>query len=252
MPSFARSVVDVLQIPAFLCRQTDLLLAAGKTGKVINIKKGQFCAASVMRNSADKIRSAGNPNVIVCERGTMFGYTDLVVDPRNVVWMRDAKCPVVRPLFVQCPVCPPVHRYAHVVCSTHDDPLAIMTDGGHNARTPAASRARHRGRRCGQRRASRSHSMRGPCSRGRWDRRHFHGARPCEVLKRDHVRLSSPPAEPSFLCAGSARRPQQLACGRADAVAPAPLQAAAGGAHQYWARHKGKDHLRLGPVTCRR
>jgi 2-dehydro-3-deoxyphosphooctonate aldolase (KDO 8-P synthase) len=83
-------VADVVQIPAFLCRQTDLLVAAAKTGKVINIKKGQFCASSVMRNSADKIRRAGNPNVMVCERGTMFGYNDLIVDPRNLEWMREA------------------------------------------------------------------------------------------------------------------------------------------------------------------
>uniref|UniRef100_A0A6U3ESL5 3-deoxy-8-phosphooctulonate synthase n=1 Tax=Mantoniella antarctica TaxID=81844 RepID=A0A6U3ESL5_9CHLO len=88
-------VADIMQIPAFLCRQTDLLVAAGKTGKVISIKKGQFCAASVMRNSADKIRGTGNPNVMVCERGTMFGYSDLIVDPRNLMWMRDANCPVL-------------------------------------------------------------------------------------------------------------------------------------------------------------
>ena len=88
-------VANLLQIPAFLCRQTDLLLAAGKTGKVVSIKKGQFCAASVMRNSAYKIRSSGNHNVMVCERGSMFGYNDLVVDPRNFVWMRDAGCPVL-------------------------------------------------------------------------------------------------------------------------------------------------------------
>uniref|UniRef100_A0A061RA01 3-deoxy-8-phosphooctulonate synthase n=1 Tax=Tetraselmis sp. GSL018 TaxID=582737 RepID=A0A061RA01_9CHLO len=88
-------VADIIQIPAFLCRQTDLILAAAKTGKIINIKKGQMCAASVMRNSANKVRHAGNPNVMVCERGTMMGYTDLVVDPRNLVWMRDAGCPVV-------------------------------------------------------------------------------------------------------------------------------------------------------------
>ncbi|PRW39334.1 2-dehydro-3-deoxyphosphooctonate aldolase 1 [Chlorella sorokiniana] len=87
-------VADIIQIPAFLCRQTDLLVAAAKTGKVIQIKKGQFCAPSVMRNSADKCRAAGNPNVLVCERGTMFGYTDLIVDPRNFVAMRDAGCPV--------------------------------------------------------------------------------------------------------------------------------------------------------------
>ena len=95
--SFACSkVADVMQIPAFLCRQTDLLVAAAKTGCIINIKKGQFCAASVMRNSAEKVRASGNPNVMVCERGTMFGYSDLIVDPRNLVWMRDAGCPVVR------------------------------------------------------------------------------------------------------------------------------------------------------------
>ncbi|KAG0580833.1 hypothetical protein KC19_4G203300 [Ceratodon purpureus] len=88
-------VADVIQIPAFLCRQTDLLVAAARTGKVINIKKGQFCAPSVMGNSADKVRLAGNPNVMVCERGTMFGYNDLIVDPRNLEWMREAGAPVV-------------------------------------------------------------------------------------------------------------------------------------------------------------
>ncbi|KAJ0043814.1 hypothetical protein Pint_18092 [Pistacia integerrima] len=103
-------VADIIQIPAFLCRQTDLLVAAAKTGKIINIKKGQFCAPSVsvpphcsltsynlfvMTNSAEKIRLAGNPNVMVCERGTMFGYNDLIVDPRNLEWMREANCPVV-------------------------------------------------------------------------------------------------------------------------------------------------------------
>ncbi|XP_021839584.2 2-dehydro-3-deoxyphosphooctonate aldolase isoform X3 [Spinacia oleracea] len=88
-------VADVIQIPAFLCRQTDLLVAAAKTGKIINIKKGQFCAPNVMVNSAEKVRGAGNQNVMVCERGTMFGYNDLIVDPRNLEWMREANCPVV-------------------------------------------------------------------------------------------------------------------------------------------------------------
>nr|GMD87282.1 2-dehydro-3-deoxyphosphooctonate aldolase 1 [Ipomoea batatas] len=88
-------VADIIQIPAFLCRQTDLLVAAAKTGKIINIKKGQFCASSVMLNSAEKVRLAGNQNVMVCERGTMFGYNDLIVDPRNLEWMREANCPVV-------------------------------------------------------------------------------------------------------------------------------------------------------------
>ncbi|XP_038893693.1 2-dehydro-3-deoxyphosphooctonate aldolase [Benincasa hispida] len=88
-------VADIIQIPAFLCRQTDLLVAAAETGRIINIKKGQFCAPSVMTNSAKKIRMAGNSNVMVCERGTMFGYNDLIVDPRNLEWMREANCPVV-------------------------------------------------------------------------------------------------------------------------------------------------------------
>lgn len=88
-------VADILQIPAFLCRQTDLLIAAGRTNRIVNVKKGQFCAASVMRNSAQKVFSTGNRKVLVCERGSMFGYSDLVVDPRNLVWMRDAGCPVV-------------------------------------------------------------------------------------------------------------------------------------------------------------
>ncbi|CAN6465474.1 unnamed protein product [Victoria cruziana] len=75
--------------------QTDLLVAAAKTGRIVNIKKGQFCAPSVMVNSAEKIRLAGNENIMVCERGTMFGYNDLIVDPRNLEWMREANCPVV-------------------------------------------------------------------------------------------------------------------------------------------------------------
>ena len=89
------TVADVMQIPAFLCRQTDLLLAAGRTGRVINIKKGQFCAPSVMRNSAKKVFSTGNENVLLCERGSTFGYSDLVVDMRNIPLMRDAGCPIV-------------------------------------------------------------------------------------------------------------------------------------------------------------
>ncbi|KAG6549054.1 hypothetical protein Mapa_009497 [Marchantia paleacea] len=88
-------IADIIQIPAFLCRQTDLLVAAAKTGRVINIKKGQMCASSVTVNSAVKVRTSGNPNVMVCERGTMFGYNDLIVDPRNLEWMREANCPVV-------------------------------------------------------------------------------------------------------------------------------------------------------------
>jgi 2-dehydro-3-deoxyphosphooctonate aldolase (KDO 8-P synthase) len=83
-------VVDVLQIPAFLCRQTDLLIAAGRTGKAINIKKGQWLQADAMRGAVEKVRSAGALEVAVTERGTFFGYGDLVVDMRNFARLRAA------------------------------------------------------------------------------------------------------------------------------------------------------------------
>ncbi len=81
-------VVDILQIPAFLCRQTDLLEAAAKTNKVLHVKKGQFCSADVMHKTKEKLIKFGNPNVILCERGNSFGYNDLIVDPRNLVWLK--------------------------------------------------------------------------------------------------------------------------------------------------------------------
>ncbi|MBE0651096.1 MAG: 3-deoxy-8-phosphooctulonate synthase [Bacteroidales bacterium] len=87
--------VDVLQIPAFLCRQTELLIAAGKTGKVVNIKKGQFVSGDSMKFAAEKVRSTGNENVWLTERGSMFGYGDLVVDYRNIPAMQKAGVPVV-------------------------------------------------------------------------------------------------------------------------------------------------------------
>jgi 2-dehydro-3-deoxyphosphooctonate aldolase (KDO 8-P synthase) len=83
-------VVDVLQIPAFLCRQTDLLVAAGATGLPVNIKKGQWMHAEGMTGAVDKVRSAGSSEVAVTERGTFFGYGDLVVDCRNFARMREA------------------------------------------------------------------------------------------------------------------------------------------------------------------
>ncbi|XP_048628036.1 2-dehydro-3-deoxyphosphooctonate aldolase 1-like isoform X1 [Brassica napus] len=175
-------VADIIQIPAFLCRQTDLLVAAAQTGKIINIKKGQFCAPSVslflltcfeliqktfcfddcvydelfkvMNNSAEKIRLAGNPNVMVCERGTMFGYNDLIVDPRNFEWMREANCPVVADITHAlqqpagkklegggvasgglCELIPCIARTAVAVgvdgifMEVHDDPLSAPVDG---------------------------------------------------------------------------------------------------------------------------
>jgi 2-dehydro-3-deoxyphosphooctonate aldolase (KDO 8-P synthase) len=91
----AAAFVDILQIPAFLCRQTDLLLAAAETGKVINVKKGQFLSGPAMKFAAEKIRNAGNEKIIFTERGNTFGYQDLVVDYRNIPWMKDHGVPVV-------------------------------------------------------------------------------------------------------------------------------------------------------------
>lgn len=91
----AACYVDVLQIPAFLCRQTDLLIAAGKTGKVVNIKKGQFLAPEDMKFAADKVASTGNKNIMLTERGSTFGYHNLVVDMRSLVIMRELGYPVV-------------------------------------------------------------------------------------------------------------------------------------------------------------
>jgi 2-dehydro-3-deoxyphosphooctonate aldolase (KDO 8-P synthase) len=87
--------VDVLQIPAFLCRQTDLLLAAGNTGKVINVKKGQFLAPWDMKNVAAKIASTGNENILLCERGASFGYNTLVSDMRSLPIMAETGYPIV-------------------------------------------------------------------------------------------------------------------------------------------------------------
>lgn len=91
----AAKYVDILQIPAFLSRQTDLLLAAGKTGKTVNIKKGQFLSAQSMRYAVDKIRETGNQNIMLTERGTMLGYQDLVVDFRGIPVMQKNNVPVI-------------------------------------------------------------------------------------------------------------------------------------------------------------
>jgi 2-dehydro-3-deoxyphosphooctonate aldolase (KDO 8-P synthase) len=91
----AADVLDVLQIPAFLCRQTDLILAAARTGRPVNVKKGQFMAPGDMKNVVDKVRSTGNDAVLLTERGTTFGYHNLVVDMRGLVQMRELGVPVV-------------------------------------------------------------------------------------------------------------------------------------------------------------
>jgi 2-dehydro-3-deoxyphosphooctonate aldolase (KDO 8-P synthase) len=91
----AAEYVDILQIPAFLCRQTDLLLAAAKTNKIINIKKGQFLSAQSMKHVADKVLSVGNEKIILTDRVTMFGYQDLIVDFRSIPIMQSFNLPVV-------------------------------------------------------------------------------------------------------------------------------------------------------------
>ncbi len=93
--AMAAEYVDVLQIPAFLCRQTDLLIAAAKTGKVVNIKKGQFLSAASMKFAVDKVKDSGNDQVILTDRGNTFGYQDLVVDFRGIPEMRSFGVPVV-------------------------------------------------------------------------------------------------------------------------------------------------------------
>ncbi len=93
--AMAAAYVDVLQIPAFLCRQTSLLVAAARTGKVVNIKKGQFVSPQVMRFAVDKVAQSGNPQIMLTERGTTFGYQDLVVDFRGIPEMQAFGVPVV-------------------------------------------------------------------------------------------------------------------------------------------------------------
>jgi 2-dehydro-3-deoxyphosphooctonate aldolase (KDO 8-P synthase) len=93
--AMAAAYVDVLQIPAFLCRQTDLLIAAAKTGKIVNVKKGQFLSGPSMKFAADKIIQAGNDKVWLTDRGNTFGYQDLIVDYRNITWMKEIGVPVI-------------------------------------------------------------------------------------------------------------------------------------------------------------
>ena len=93
--AMAAPYIDILQIPAFLCRQTDLLIAAAETGKIVNVKKGQFLSGPAMKFAVEKIRKAGNEKIMLTERGTTFGYTDLVVDYRNIPWMQEHQVPVI-------------------------------------------------------------------------------------------------------------------------------------------------------------
>jgi 2-dehydro-3-deoxyphosphooctonate aldolase (KDO 8-P synthase) len=153
----AAEVLDVLQIPAFLCRQTDLLVAAGRTGRPVNIKKGQFLSPSEIRHAIDKVRSTGNDKVLVTERGTSFGYQNLVVDFRSLVIMRRYGYPVVMDAThsVQHPgglgnrsggeseFIPYLARAAAAVgidalfCEVHDDPERAKSDGPNSLPLPA-------------------------------------------------------------------------------------------------------------------
>ncbi len=145
----AAEVLDVLQIPAFLCRQTDLLLAAGRTGRPVNIKKGQFLSPWDIRHAIDKVLETGNEKVLVTERGTSFGYHNLVVDFRSLAIMRGFGYPVVMDAThaVQLPggqgdrsggdasFIPTLARAAAAAgidalfCEVHDDPAAARSDG---------------------------------------------------------------------------------------------------------------------------
>jgi 2-dehydro-3-deoxyphosphooctonate aldolase (KDO 8-P synthase) len=93
--AMAAKYVDILQIPAFLCRQTELLVAAGNTGKIVNVKKGQFVSGEAMKFAVEKIKSTGNDKIMLTERGTTFGYQDLVVDYRNIPLMQQTNVPVI-------------------------------------------------------------------------------------------------------------------------------------------------------------
>ena len=151
----AAECVDVLQIPAFLCRQTDLLVAAGRTGQIVNIKKGQFVAPADMRYAVEKVRSTGNDRVILTERGSSFGYNNLVVDMRGLVLMKKLGVPVVfdathsvqlpgaagsasggQPEFIE-----PLTRAAvatgavdGVFVEVHEDPARALSDGANALR----------------------------------------------------------------------------------------------------------------------
>jgi 2-dehydro-3-deoxyphosphooctonate aldolase (KDO 8-P synthase) len=145
----AAEVVDILQIPAFLCRQTDLLLAAGRTGRIVNIKKGQFVAPHDIPRAADKVASTGNTKIVLTERGSSFGYNNLVVDMRGLKIMREAGWPVVfdathsvqlpggagsasagQPQFIETLARAAVAAGVNgVFVETHDDPAHALSDG---------------------------------------------------------------------------------------------------------------------------
>lgn len=145
----AAKVADILQIPAFLCRQTDLLVAAAKSGKVVNIKKGQFLSPEAMQQAVTKVKESGNDQIMLTERGTSFGYQDLVVDYRGIPIMAKNKVPIVmdcthalqqpnqssgvtggRPEFIETIAKCGIVSGAHgLFIETHPDPKSAKSDG---------------------------------------------------------------------------------------------------------------------------
>ena len=148
------NVVDVIQIPAFLCRQTDLLIAAGKTGKIVNVKKGQFVSAETMGNVAKKVQSSGNDKIWLTERGYTFGYNNLVVDYRNFPIMKKFNRPIIfdathsvqrpsgqgnvsggdRSLVPNLAAAAVVQNIAGVFMEVHDNPEKALADGPNSIR----------------------------------------------------------------------------------------------------------------------
>lgn len=145
----AAAYVDMLQIPAFLCRQTELLIAAGETGCAVNIKKGQFSSAASMRYAVEKVKSTGNDKVFLTERGTTFGYSDLIVDFRNIPEMQKSGVPVItdvthslqqpnqesgvtggRPDLISTIACAAIAAGSDgIFLETHPDPSKALSDG---------------------------------------------------------------------------------------------------------------------------
>jgi len=147
-------VADILQIPAFLCRQTDLLVEAGRSGRIVNIKKGQFVAPHDIRNAAEKVASTGNTKILITERGSSFGYNNLVVDMRGIAIMRKTGYPVVfdathsvqlpgaagtasggQPEFIEPLACSAVAAGADAVfIEVHENPSKALSDGANALR----------------------------------------------------------------------------------------------------------------------
>ncbi len=156
----AAEVADILQIPAFLCRQTDLIAAAARTGRVVNLKKGQFMAPWDMRGAVEKVHAAGGERILLTERGASFGYNNLVVDMRSLAWLRELGSPVIldvthglqlpgaagdhsggQPQFIELLARAGVAAGADgIFLETHDDPAHALSDGANALPLPRLPR----------------------------------------------------------------------------------------------------------------